>query len=297
VGNAALDPWASWVLRPENDLESMVPVRDRVLAGADIQPGDVVLDVGAGSGLIAFGALPLVGEKGRVIFSDISETLLAHCRRAASEQGVAGRCDFLVASADNLKRIPDGGVDVVTSRSVLIYVKDKARAFRELYRVLRPGGCLSVFEPINRFDHPWPEDRFLGYDVGPVRELAAKVMSVYDRLQPPDDPMLDFDERDLLRHAEDAGFGDIRLTLEVTIDSHPWAGGCTWDAFLRITGNPCIPPLGEVLNEALAPDEKERFRTHLQPLVERGEGTNRLALAYLRAVKPSWSSSAPPESR
>jgi arsenite methyltransferase len=286
VGETAHDPWARWVLRPENELESMYPVRDRVLAAADVQPGDVVLDVGTGSGLIAFGALPLVGEKGRVIFSDISEALVDHCRRSAAEQGVAGHCDFLVASADNLKELGDGSVDVVTSRSVLIYVKDKAKAFRELFRVLRPGGRLSVFEPINRFDYPWPEDRFFGFDVGPVKDLATKVMSVYDRHQPPDDPMLDFDERDLLRHA-DAGFGDIRLTLEVTIDSQPWAGGCTWDEFLRLMGNPCVPPLGEVLHEALAPDEKERFRVHLEPLVERGEGTNRLALAYLRAVKPS----------
>jgi arsenite methyltransferase len=265
----------------------MHPTRDRVLAEADIQQGDVVLDVGTGSGLIAFGALPLVGEKGRVIFSDISETLLEHCRRVAAEQGATGRCDFLVDSADNLNGVSDRSVDVVTSRSVLIYVKDKASAFRELHRVLRPGGRLSVFEPINRFDYPWPEERLFGYDVGPIKDLAAKVMSVYHRLQPPDDPMLDFDERDLLRDVEDAGFGDIRLTLEVTIDSQPWAGGCTWAAFLRVTGNPCVPSLGEVLDEALATDEKERFRAHLQPLVERGERTNHLALAYLRAVKPS----------
>jgi arsenite methyltransferase len=265
----------------------MHPVRDRVLSAAEIQEGDVLLDVGTGSGLIAFGALPLVGEEGRVIFSDISEALVDHCRASAIEQGVAERCDFLVASTDNLKGVADDSVDVLTSRSVLIYVKDKARALRQFFRVLRAGGRLSVFEPINRFDYPWPEDRFFGYDAGPVKDLAAKVMSVYDRLQPQDDPMLDFDERDLLRDVEDAGFADIRLTLEVTIDSQPWAGGCAWDAFLRVAGNPCVPPLGEVLDEALTPDEKERFRTHLEPLVERGEGANRLALAYLRAVKLS----------
>lgn len=281
------DHWARWVLRPENELESMHPVRDRVLAGANVHAGDVVLDVGTGSGLIAFGALPLVGREGRVIFSDVSETLVEHCRRAAAEQGVVERCEFLVASTDNLTNVGESVVDVVTSRSVLIYVKDKAQAFSELFRVLRPGGRLSIFEPINRFDYRWPEERFFGYDVGPVKDLAAKVMSVYHRLQPPDDPMLDFDERDLLRHVECAGFGDIQLTLEVKIDCEPWTGGCMWDAFLRVTGNPCVPPLGEVFDEALTLEEKERFSAHLRPLVERGEGTSRLALAYLRAVKPS----------
>jgi SAM-dependent methyltransferase len=168
---------------------------------------------------------------------------------------------------------------------VLIYVKDKARALHEIHRVLRPGGRLSVFEPINSFDHPWPDERFFGYDVRPVQELAAKVMAVYDRLQPPDDPMLDFDERDLLRNVEEAGFVDIHLMLEATIDSSPWTSGYSWDAFLRVAGNPCVPPLEGVLDEALTPEEKARFAAHLRPLVERGTGTSRLAVAYVWAGK------------
>jgi ubiquinone/menaquinone biosynthesis C-methylase UbiE len=287
VQNPAQDCWARWVLRPENELETMHAVRDRVLASAKVEAGDTLLDVGAGSGLIGFGALPLVGETGRVIFSDISDALVERCRRVAAQGGVEGRCEFVVASADNLSATPDGGVDVVTSRSVLIYVKDKERALGEIHRVLRPGGRLSIFEPINSFDYPWPEDRFFGYDAGPVKELAAKVMAVYHRLQPPGDPMLDFDERDLLRLVENASFVDIHLTLEVTIDSRPWTGGHSWDAFLRVAGNPCVPPVGEVLDEALSPDEKSRFAAHLQPLVERGEGESRLAVAYLHAVKPA----------
>jgi arsenite methyltransferase len=282
----AQDRWARWVLRPENELEQMHPTRDRVLENAYIRPGETVLDVGTGSGLIGFAALRAVGNGGTVIFSDVSEALVEHCQRQAAAQGVSDRCRFLVASADDLAGIDDETVDVVTTRSVLIYVEDKARAFREFFRVLRPGGRVSTFEPINRFDYPWPEDRFLGYDVGPVKDLAAKVMSVYDRLQPPDDPMLDFDERDLLRQAEQAGLVDINLTLEVKVGSEPWATG-PWDAFLRIQGNPCVPALEDVLDEALSPAEKSLFCRHLRPLVERGEGESRLALAYLRAIKPS----------
>jgi ubiquinone/menaquinone biosynthesis C-methylase UbiE len=274
------DPWARWVLRPENELESMHPVRDRVLANAGVGAGDVVLDVGTGSGLIGFGAVPLVGQRGKVVFSDISEELLEHCRQVADDRA---RCEFITCSADDIA-LPSETVDVVTTRSVLIYVKDKASAFREFFRVLRRGGRFSIFEPINRFDYPWPPDRFLGYDVGTVADLAGKVMSVYDRLQPPDDPMLDFDERDLLRHVEDAGFSDIHLTLEVTVGSRPWAGG-PWEAFLRTAGNPCVPPLEEVFEEALTSAERERFCAHLRPLVERSEGEGRLAVAYLRAVK------------
>ena len=43
-------------------------------------------------------------------------------------------------------------MDIVTTRSVLIYVEDKRRAFEEFFRVLKPGGRISLFEPINRFN-------------------------------------------------------------------------------------------------------------------------------------------------
>ncbi|MGH3006698.1 MAG: class I SAM-dependent methyltransferase [Gaiellaceae bacterium] len=285
------DPWARWVLekrafggdskRIEASRDRMEAMRERVLAGADVQEGDVVLDVGTGDGLIAFAALPLVGESGKVIFSDVSEELLGHCREVAGE---AVGCEFLVCSADDLP-LADESVDVVTTRSVLIYVKDKACAFGEFHRVLRLGGRLSIFEPVNRFGYPWPPERFFGYDVTPMIDLTKKVMAVYDRLQPPDDPMLDFDERDLLQQVEEARFRDVRMTLEAEIEPRPMAAGFSWDSFLKLAGNPRVPPLEKVLDEALTPEEKERFSAHLRPLVERGEGDSRLAVAYLRAIK------------
>jgi ubiquinone/menaquinone biosynthesis C-methylase UbiE len=90
-----------------------------------------VLDVGAGDGLIAFGALNRLGPSGRVIFSDISQDLLDHCRAAAAAEGQLDRCRYVLASAESLTGIADASVDVVTARSVLIYVKDKAAALRE----------------------------------------------------------------------------------------------------------------------------------------------------------------------
>ena len=289
----ARDSWAQWLLhrrhggdaeRHKAVLEYLYPVRDRVLSHARVAEGDVLLDVGTGDGLIAFGALDRVGDRGRVIFSDISEELLDHCRRLAEQMGVVERCAFVRAPAEDLSPIEDASVDVVTTRSVLIYVADKERAFREFYRVLKPGGRLSIFEPINRFAFPEPEHLFWSYDVTPVVDLAAKVRAVYRRTQPPEsDPMLDFDERDLIAFAEGAGFAEIHLELQVGIE--PEAAGKRWSAFSRTAPNPKAPTLEEAMALALTADEARQFVAHLRPLVEQGCRTKRSAVAYLWAVK------------
>jgi SAM-dependent methyltransferase len=243
----------------------------------------VLLDVGAGDGLIAFGALPLVGEQGRVIFSDISQDLLDYCRSLAEQMAVRDRCAFVQASADDLSAQEDGSVDVVTTRSVLIYVCAKRQAFREFYRVLKPGGRLSIYEPINRFRLPAPQPLLFGYDVTPVQTSASKVAAVYDRLQPADtDPMLDFDERDLLTFAWDAGFRELRLELQITVTS---AKPRCWDVFARQSGNPNIPTPEEAIKEVLSPTEAEQLTGHLRSLVETGQGMQQVAEAYLWAVK------------
>jgi arsenite methyltransferase len=260
----------------------LYPIRETVLDKARLQPGDTVLDVGAGDGLIAFGALERLGPDGRVIFSDISQDLLDHCRAAAAAEGLLDRSRFLRAAADSLAGVADASVDVVTTRSVLIYVKDKAAALREFYRVLRPGGRVSLFEPINVLMRD--PGRFLGYDVTPVEPLVAKVRAVYESIQPPgEDPMVDFDDRDLVRHAEQAGFAEIGLELRVTVKNgkHP----VPWERALRMAGNPRVPALGEALQQALSPPEIAALTAYLKPLVESGVGRDRSALAYLTAAK------------
>ena len=135
-----------------------------------------------------------------MIFSDISQDWLDHCRKAAEAEGVLERCRFLHAPADQLSAAAAGSVDVVTTRSVLIYVKDKAGAPREFYRVPEPGGRISLFELINVLtseDDPGPSDR---YDMRPVMALAAKVGALYE-------PIHEF------HHAVLAGCCDVPASL------------------------------------------------------------------------------------
>jgi arsenite methyltransferase len=263
-------------------LESLYPWRDEILDRAQLKRGDTLLDVGTGDGLVAFGALDRLGPSGHVIFSDVSQDLLDHCREAAAAEGLVDQCSFVPASADSLGPIADASVDVVTTRSVLIYVKDKAAALREFYRVLRPSGRVSVFEPINRL--MCDPDRLFGYDTRPVAELAQRVRAAYESIQPPDsDPMTDFDERDLVRHAENAGFPEISLDLRLSLK--PTKQPCAWETFLNTSGNPLAPPLGEVMDQVLSAEESAAFTAVLKPLVESGHGQDRSALAYLTATK------------
>jgi arsenite methyltransferase len=279
------DPWARWLLERRHGgdeerrrvmLEHLTRTRDRVLDNARIEEDDVVLDVGCGDGLIAFGAL----ERGsrRVVFADVSEELLDVCRRIADGDS---RCEFVVGSATDLP-LPDESVDIVTTRSVVIYVQDKQRAFDEFFRVLRPGGRLSIFEPINSYEFPQRPDRFIFYDVAPVRALADKVKAYY-RERADDSTLLDFDERDLVRFVEEAGFAEFHLEYEVNVEpSEPVA---SWEAVERSSGNPLSPTLGEAIDAALTPAEAARFRAHLRAEEESGRGVDRSAAAYVWAVK------------
>ena len=280
------DKWASWLLhrRDAGDAAvkrdhhpTLIAFRDGVLARARIEPGDVVLDVGTGTGLIGFGALERVGDGGRVIFSDVSEALLDECRRQAAGDA---RCSFVPASAEDLGEVPDASVDVVTTRSVLMYVADRERAFGELARVLRPGGRLSIFEPINSF--AGERFGFLGYDLTPVLPMVAKVLTAYEA----EDVITEFDERDLLRWAAGAGFTAIEMDYraEMDVTAPPLPGD--WTALRDTAPNPLAPTYREAMEATLTENEREHLESHIREAMESGTPRRTtMATAYLRAVR------------
>src|ERR1041385_998243 len=168
--DAQQDIWTQWLLHRrfggnadmmKKMFDLLYPIRDRVLSHVQLKEHETLLDVGCGDGLIAFGALEKF-EKCRVIFSDISQDLLDHVQALARDMNLSERCQFVRASADDLSPFEAGSVDAVTTRSVLIYVPAKQKAFHEFQRVLKAGGQLSIFEPINRFGFPEPPNRLMG---------------------------------------------------------------------------------------------------------------------------------------
>ena len=117
------DHWSQWILRHrfggnQDSMQAMLdylyPVRDAVLASANVQAHETLLDVGTGDGLIAFGALHN-NSTTRVILSDISEDLLQHSRSWAQTMNVVERCSFLNMSADDLNLVDSLSVDADTT--------------------------------------------------------------------------------------------------------------------------------------------------------------------------------------
>lgn len=109
---------------------------------AQLKPGDTVIDLGSGAGNDGFVARAIVGETGRVVGVDFTEKMIEKARRNAEKLGYKN-VEFRLGDIEDLP-VRDNFADVVVSNCVMNLVPDKARAFSETYRVLKPGGHFSI---------------------------------------------------------------------------------------------------------------------------------------------------------
>jgi SAM-dependent methyltransferase len=111
-------------------------------ATAHIRPGEVIVDLGSGGGLDVFLASKMVGPEGRAIGIDMTPAMLERARANAKAGGYTN-VEFYQSTIDQIP-LPDSSVDCVISNCVLNLAPDKPAVFREIARVLKPGGRVAV---------------------------------------------------------------------------------------------------------------------------------------------------------
>ncbi len=156
---------------------------------AELKPEETVLDLGSGAGIDAFLAADKVGPNGSVIGVDMTEEMIDKAADIAKCNGYTN-VEFRLGEIEKLP-VDDSSVDVVMSNCVINLAPDKAKVFREAYRVLRPGGRVSISDIV--------ADRALSDEMR--NDLDAWAGCIAGALE----------QRQYLRIIKEAGFADLQV--------------------------------------------------------------------------------------
>jgi ubiquinone/menaquinone biosynthesis C-methylase UbiE len=246
----SLETWGKMAPGWEERNEWMTGVSGRVnewiVEKADLQPGQVVLDVAAGPGDLGFRVARQVGDGGRVMSTDFAPEMVAAARRIGDGQGLTN-VEYRLLDAERMD-LDDNSVDAVVCRWGYMLMADPAAALGESRRVLRDGGPLAFAVWASPERNAW---------------AAAPAMTLVQRGHlPPPEPgapgIFAMADPDRIRTLV-AGAGFDRPELEeITFDFRYADFDDFWDVLIRIAG-----PLARAI-EALPEDERQATREAIE---------------------------------
>lgn len=166
------------------------------LAFAEVQEGQTVLDIGSGAGIDCFLAAERVGQTGRVIGIDMTPAMIEKARANAIHGGYT-QVEFRLGDAEAMP-VEDASVDWVISNCVINLSPNKPQVFREIYRVLKPGGQFSISDIVLGDDLP----KWLAGNLHAWTGCVAGAIK----------------ERDYLQGLRDAGLTEVEVESRVVYD-------------------------------------------------------------------------------
>jgi len=190
-------------------------VRDALLEKADIRAGQKVIDIGCGTGLLAFGVLEKFGADVELIFSDKFEDCLSGCRELLESTEAAHNASFLISDCADIK-LATGSVDKALMRSVLVHVLDKQAAISEVYRILKTGGEFVAFEPIISSNTKYWELT----NPQEITDYEGFKAAEEDFMNSATNPLTNFNPNTLAQNLEIAGFSDGSVDVETTVSNY-----------------------------------------------------------------------------
>ncbi len=168
-------------------------------AFTDLKDGMTVLDLGSGAGIDVFLAAQQVAPKGKAIGLDMTDEMLERARANQAKLGIRN-AEFRKGEIENMP-VESLSVDRIISNCVINLVPDKAKAFSEMYRVLKPGGSFTVSDIVS---------------LGTIPEAARKDLQLWAGC------VSGAVERDeYLRIIREAGYGDVEVVTEKTYPTDP----------------------------------------------------------------------------
>lgn len=209
---------------------------------ARIKQGDTVIDLGSGAGNDCFVARSLVGETGKVIGIDFTEAMIEKARLNAEKLGF-NNVEFRFGDIEKMP-VTANKADVIISNCVLNLVPDKEKAFSEIYRVLKPGGHLSVSDVVLRGELPEQlknaAEMYAGCVSGAIQKdaylevmkhcgLESIVVQKEKMITVPEDILLNYLSPDELNSFKASGTGIYSITVYAEKPEQPKACGCNCD--------------------------------------------------------------------